>query len=135
MAWTQRALALLPAIVAAVGSRVEVWMDGGVRSGQDVIKAVALGAKGMLIGRAFLYGLGAMGEAGVTACLDVIRRELDVTMALCGKRDIQHVDRSILVAGTYATAAEVGKFARANSEPQLRSAQRMPGYDPLVAQA
>ena len=67
-------------------------MDGGIRSGEDVIKALALGAKGVFIGRAFLYGLGAMGEAGVTSCLDVIRKELDMTMALCGLRDIRDVD-------------------------------------------
>ncbi len=90
-------IAAVPAIVEAVGSRIEVLMDGGVRSGQDVIKAIALGAKGVFIGRAFLYGLGAMGETGVTACLDVIRRELDTTMALCGLRDINDVDRRILV--------------------------------------
>ena len=71
-------------------------MDGGVRSGQDVLKAVALGAKGVWIGRPFLYGLGAGGKAGVTRCLDIIRNELDVTMALCGKRDIRAVDRSVL---------------------------------------
>ena len=90
----------LPGIVEAVGDRIELFMDGGIRSGQDVIKAIALGAKGVFIGRAFLYGLGAMGEAGVTACLDVIRKELDVTMALCGLRDIQDVDARILVAST-----------------------------------
>ena len=67
-------IAALPAIVDAVGSRIEVWMDGGIRSGQDVLKAVALGAKGTLIGRAFLYGLGAMGEAGVTKCLEIIQQ-------------------------------------------------------------
>ena len=89
-------IAALPAIAAAVGDRIEVLMDGGVRSGQDVIKALALGAKGVFIGRAFLYGLGAMGEAGVTSCLDVIRKELDMTMALCGLRDIRDVGRNIL---------------------------------------
>ena len=89
-------IAALPAIAAAVGDRIEVLMDGGVRSGQDVIKALALGAKGVFIGRAFLYGLGAMGEAGVTSCLDVIRKELDMTMALCGLRDIRAVGRDIL---------------------------------------
>jgi L-lactate dehydrogenase (cytochrome) len=89
-------IAALPAIAAAVGDRIEVMMDGGVRSGQDVIKALALGAKGVFIGRAFLYGLGAMGEAGVTSCLDVIRKELDMTMALCGLRDIGDVGRDIL---------------------------------------
>ncbi|MNT96023.1 L-lactate dehydrogenase [cytochrome] [compost metagenome] len=73
--------------------------DGGIRSGQDVLKAVALGAKGTFIGRAFLYGLGAMGEQGVTTALDIIRKELDVTMALCGLRDIKDVDERILVGG------------------------------------
>jgi L-lactate dehydrogenase (cytochrome) len=87
----------LPAIADAVGSRIEVWMDGGIRSGQDVLKAVALGAKATLIGRSFLYGLGAMGEAGVTRCLEIIRNELDLTMAFCGRTDIRAVDRSILM--------------------------------------
>jgi L-lactate dehydrogenase (cytochrome) len=87
----------LPGIVQQVGSRIEVHMDGGIRSGQDVIKAVALGAKGTYIGRAFLYGLGAMGEEGVTAAIEIIRRELDITMALCGLRDIKTVDGNILV--------------------------------------
>ncbi len=73
--------------------------DGGIRSGQDVIKALALGAHSTYIGRAFLYGLGAMGEAGVTRCLEIIRKELDVTMALCGLRDIKAVDEKILVGG------------------------------------
>ena len=86
----------LPPIVAAVGDRMEVWMDGGIRSGQDVIKALALGARGTLIGRAFLYGLGAMGQAGVTRCLELIANELDLTMAFCGLRDIRAVDDRIL---------------------------------------
>ena len=94
-------IAALPGIVNAVGDQIEVHMDGGIRSGQDVIKAVALGARGVYIGRAFLYGLGAMGEAGVTKCLEIIRKELDVTMALCGHTDIKKIDRSILVPGTY----------------------------------
>ncbi len=98
-------IAAVPAIAKAVGDRIEVLMDGGVRSGQDVIKAVALGAKGVFIGRAFLYGLGAMGEAGVTTCLDIIRRELDTTMALCGLRDIADVDARILVPSTMPDAA------------------------------
>ena len=89
----------LPGIVEQVGNRIEVLFDGGIRSGQDVLKAVALGAKGTFIGRAFLYGLGAMGEQGVTAALDIIRKELDVTMALCGLRDIKDVDERILVGG------------------------------------
>ena len=89
----------LPAIVDAVGGRTEILFDGGIRSGQDVIKALALGAHGTFIGRAFLYGLGAMGEQGVTAALDIIRKELDTTMALCGLRDIKDVDERILVGG------------------------------------
>ena len=93
----------LPAVVDAVGSRIEVWMDGGIRSGQDVLKAVALGAKGTLIGRSFLYGLGAMGEAGVTKALEIIAKELDLTMAFCGHTDIRRVDRSVLLPGTYPT--------------------------------
>ncbi len=87
----------LPAIADAVGSRIEVWMDGGVRTGQDVLKAVALGAKGTLIGRAFLYGLGAYGEAGVTKALELIRNELDLTMAFCGRTRVADVDRTILL--------------------------------------
>jgi len=93
----------LPAIADAVGSRIEVWMDGGIRSGQDVLRAVALGARGTLIGRPFLYGLGAMGEAGVTRCLEIIRNELDLTMAFCGRTNIQEVDRGILLPGTFPT--------------------------------
>jgi len=91
----------LPAIVAAVGERIEVWLDGGIRSGQDVLKAMALGAKGTMIGRPHLYGLGAMGEAGVTKALEIIARELDVTMALCGYNDIRTVNREILLPGTF----------------------------------
>ncbi len=87
----------LPAIADAVGSRIEVWMDGGIRSGQDVLKAWALGARGTMIGRAFLYGLGAMGEAGVTKALEIIAKELDITMAFCGHTDIRTVDRKILL--------------------------------------
>ncbi len=87
----------LPAIVDAVGPRIEVWFDSGIRSGQDVLRAVALGARATMIGRAFLHGLGALGEEGVTRCLQIIRKELDVTMAFCGKTDIRDVDRSILI--------------------------------------
>ncbi len=90
-------ISALPSIVEAVGREIEVWMDGGVRSGQDVLKARALGARGVLIGRAFLYGLGAFGEAGVTRALEIIQRELDLTMAFCGRTDIERVDRSILL--------------------------------------
>jgi L-lactate dehydrogenase (cytochrome) len=91
----------LPAIVDAVGSRIEVWLDSGVRSGQDVLKAVALGARATLIGRAFLYGLGALGEAGVRTALQIIERELDLTMAFCGRKRITDVDRSVLLPGTF----------------------------------
>jgi L-lactate dehydrogenase (cytochrome) len=97
----QSSIEALPAIVDAVGKQIEVHMDGGIRSGQDVIRALAMGAKGVYIGRPFLYGLGAMGEAGVTRCLEIIRNELDLTMAFCGLRDVQHVDRNILLPGTY----------------------------------
>ena len=90
----------LPAIVAAVGDRTEVWMDGGIRSGQDVLKAWALGARGTLIGRAMVYGLGAMGEAGVTKALQILHKELDITMAFCGHTDIRKVDAGILLPGT-----------------------------------
>ncbi|MEZ7848684.1 MAG: alpha-hydroxy acid oxidase [Polaromonas sp.] len=100
----QSSIEALPAIVAAVGSDIEVWMDGGIRSGQDVLKAWALGARGTLIGRAMVYGLGAMGEAGVTKALQIIHKELDITMAFCGRTDIQTVDKSILLPGTFPTA-------------------------------
>jgi L-lactate dehydrogenase (cytochrome) len=86
----------LPAIVDAVGRDIEVWMDGGIRSGQDVIRALALGARGTLIGRAYVYGLGAMGQAGVTKALEIIAKELDLTMAFCGLRDVTKVDASIV---------------------------------------
>jgi L-lactate dehydrogenase (cytochrome) len=89
-------ISALPGVVDAVDGRVEVHMDGGIRSGQDVLKAVALGAKGVYIGRPFLYGLGAGGKAGVTRVLEILRRELDITMALCGRREIRKIDRSIL---------------------------------------
>jgi L-lactate dehydrogenase (cytochrome) len=87
----------LPDVVDAVGSKIEVHMDGGIRSGQHVLKAMALGAKGTYIGRAFVYGLGAMGEEGVTKALQIIHKELDLSMAFCGRTDINTVDRSILM--------------------------------------
>ena len=87
----------LPAIVDAVGVKTEVWMDGGIRTGQDVLRAVALGARGTLIGRAFLYGLGAGGRAGVTRVLEILHKELDLTMALCGRSNLSEVDDSILL--------------------------------------
>jgi L-lactate dehydrogenase (cytochrome) len=91
----------LPQIVAEVGNKIEVHMDGGIRSGQDVLKARALGARGTYIGRAFLYGLGAMGEEGVTKALEIIHKELDLTMAFTGNTDINQVDSGILLPGTY----------------------------------
>jgi L-lactate dehydrogenase (cytochrome) len=94
----------LPAIAEAVGKDIEVWMDSGIRSGQDVLKAWALGARGTMIGRAFLYGLGAMGEAGVTKCLEILHKELDVTMAFCGHTQLKNVGREILLPGTLPPA-------------------------------
>ena len=80
----------------AVGDKVEIHMDGGIRSGQDILKALALGAKGVMLGRSYIYGLGAMGQAGVTRALEVMHKELDVSMALCGRRDVTELDRDIL---------------------------------------
>ncbi|MFD1199292.1 L-lactate dehydrogenase [Brucella gallinifaecis] len=91
-------ISMLKPIVDAVGDKIEVHMDGGIRSGQDVLKARALGAQGVFIGRPFLYGLGAMGKEGVSLALEIIRKELDITMALCGKRDINDIDHSIIHA-------------------------------------
>ena len=92
------AIKALPVIVDAVGDKAEVWMDGGIRSGQDVLRAIAMGAQGTLIGRAFLYGLGAGGQAGVTQALEIIHKELDLTMGLCGQPELRKVDSSILLA-------------------------------------
>ena len=92
------AIKALPAIVDAVGDKAEVWMDGGIRSGQDVLRAIAMGAQGTLIGRAFLYGLGAGGQAGVTKALEIIHKELDLTMGLCGQSELRKVNSSILLA-------------------------------------
>jgi L-lactate dehydrogenase (cytochrome) len=94
----------LPAIVQAVGDKTEVWMDSGIRSGQDVLKAWALGARGTMVGRAMAYGLGAKGEAGVAKALQILHKELDVTMAFCGHTQLRNVNRSILVPGTYPVA-------------------------------
>ncbi|QPM91948.1 alpha-hydroxy acid oxidase [Pseudooceanicola algae] len=88
---------MLDPILQAVGGQTEVYLDSGIRSGQDVLKALAMGADGTMIGRAFVYGLGALGEAGVTAALEVIAKEMDTSMALCGKRDIRDVSRDILM--------------------------------------
>lgn len=91
----------LKAIVDAVGDQIEVHVDGGIRSGQDVLKAIALGAKGTYIGRPFLYGLGAMGEKGVTKALEIIHKELDISMALCGERELKDIDRDNLLPGSF----------------------------------
>jgi L-lactate dehydrogenase (cytochrome) len=88
---------MLPQIVRAIGDQTEVWMDGGIRSGQDVLKALSLGAKGTMIGRAYIHGLGAMGEAGVTKALEVIHKEMDITMALCGEKSVQNMGRHNLL--------------------------------------
>jgi len=87
---------VLPEIASRIGKGCEIWLDGGVRSGQDVLKAIALGARAVMVGRAFVYGLGAMGEVGVTTVLELIRRELDLTMVLCGVRTIAEIDRRVL---------------------------------------
>jgi L-lactate dehydrogenase (cytochrome) len=97
----QSSIQALPAIVDAVGKQIEVHMDGGIRSGQDVLKARALGAQGTYIGRAFLYGLGAMGQPGVEKALQIIHNELDLTMAFCGRTQMDTVDKSILLPGTF----------------------------------
>jgi len=94
-------ISALPAIVDAVGQQIEVHMDGGIRSGQDVLKAIALGARGTYIGRAYTYGLGALGQAGVHQALQIIHKELDLSMAFCGQTDIKQVDKRILLPGTY----------------------------------
>jgi L-lactate dehydrogenase (cytochrome) len=93
----QSSIEALPSIVDAVGREIEVHLDSGIRSGQDVLKAIALGARGTYIGRAFLYGLGAMGEAGVSKALEIIRKELDLSMAFCGHRKITEVNKNILL--------------------------------------
>ena len=97
----QSSIQALSPIVDAVGDQIEVWMDGGIRSGQDVLKAWALGARGTLIGRAMVYGLGAMGEAGVTKALQLIHKELDITMAFCGHTNLNKVSKAILLPGTF----------------------------------
>lgn len=90
-------ISALPHIVDAVGSDIEVWLDSGIRSGQDILRAVALGAHSTLVGRAFLYALGAAGEAGVTRVLEILENELSITLGFCGHTDIHDVDRSVLL--------------------------------------
>jgi L-lactate dehydrogenase (cytochrome) len=91
----------LPAIVDAVGSQIEIWLDSGIRSGQDVVKALALGATGTMIGRSYIYGLGAMGQPGVTKALEIIAKELDLTMAFCGIKDVKQLSKDILYSGSF----------------------------------
>jgi len=91
------AIRALPGVIDAVGDRMEVYFDSGIRSGQDILKALALGADGVMVGRSWVYGLGAMGGPGVTKALEVLHKELDTTMALCGHRDINNVDKDILL--------------------------------------
>ena len=98
----------LPGIVDAVGDRIELHLDGGIRSGQDVLKALALGARGTFIGRSYIYGLGAMGQKGVETALEVIRKELDVTMALCGRKSVAALDRDMLLIDE-----DFGRWSRA----------------------
>ena len=93
----QSSIRALPPIVDAVGDKIEVWMDGGIRSGQDMLKALALGAKGTMIGRAFNFGLGALGEAGVTTALEIIQKELDTSMALCGVKNVGEISRDVVL--------------------------------------
>ncbi|WP_157220753.1 alpha-hydroxy acid oxidase [Flavisphingomonas formosensis] len=95
-------ISALPSIVEAVGDKLEIWLDGGITSGQDALKALALGARGTMIGRAFLYGLGAHGQAGVRRSLEIIQREMDLTMALCGMSRIDEIDRSMLTTRSLA---------------------------------
>ena len=106
----------LPDIVSAVSGQTEIWLDSGIRSGQDILKAWALGARGVMIGRAFLYGLGAYGQEGVTRALEILYKEMDVTMAFTGHRDIQNVGREILIKGTYP----ISEYERTESELQKR---------------
>jgi L-lactate dehydrogenase (cytochrome) len=90
----------LPKIADAVGSEIEVMFDGGVRTGQDVVRALAHGARACMIGRSYVYGLGAYGEAGVTKAIEVLGKELDVTMALCGVKDVRDIDRRVIAQAT-----------------------------------
>ncbi len=107
-------ISVLAEIVDAVGDKIEVLFDGGIRSGQDVLKALAIGAKGTFIGRAFLYGLGAGGKAGVTQALEIIRKELDITMALCGERDVKVLDRNNLYKSGLETKPRMAEVKKKN---------------------
>lgn len=123
-------ISALPAIVEAVGERIEVWLDSGIRSGQDVLKAIALGARGTMIGRPYLYGLGALGQAGVTRALEIIARELDLTMAFCGHTDIREVGRDILLPGSFRDSCE----RRMEGKSASRAARRPRGKQDQAAE-
>ncbi len=94
-------ISMLEEIIRVAGNNTSVWIDGGIRSGQDILKAIALGAEGTLIGRAYLYGLGALGEAGVTRCLEIIQKELEISMALCGHTNVNEVTNDIILTKTF----------------------------------
>ena len=117
-------IAALPAIVDTVGSEIEVWLDSGVRSGQDVLKALALGAHATLIGRPHLYGLGALGQQGVTRALEIIAKELDLTMAFCGHTDVRSLNRDILVPSTIP--AVLGKDGNGYHDTQANTHNSKP---------
>jgi L-lactate dehydrogenase (cytochrome) len=112
---------MLPRIVDAIGDRMEIHMDGGIRTGADIFKAIALGAKAAYVGRAYIYGLGAMGEPGVTKALDILRSELDKTMALCGETDIRKVGRHNLLDLAAAPAAAAPSAAAATPSSKTKT--------------
>ncbi len=89
-------ISALPAIVEAVGGETEIILDSGIRTGQDVLRALALGAHSCLLGRAYIYGLGAAGQAGVTRAIEIIRGELDITMGLTATTSVRNVRRDVL---------------------------------------
>ena len=103
---------MLPKVADAVGSQIEIMFDGGVRTGPDILRALALGAKSCMIGRAYIWGLGAGGQEGVTKAIDILRRELDVNMALCGVRNVRDIDRSLVSGDDDASAAAKPKVRK-----------------------
>ncbi|WP_157016926.1 alpha-hydroxy acid oxidase [Mesorhizobium xinjiangense] len=124
-------ISVLPEIAEAVGDKIEIHLDGGIRSGQDVLKALCLGAKGTYIGRPFLYGLGAMGKQGVTLALDIIRKELDTTLALCGKRDINDAGPDLI----YTAPGEAAPKARPKARTGAATAKAKQGGSAAKAKA
>jgi L-lactate dehydrogenase (cytochrome) len=121
-------ISMLPQIAEAVGGDIEIMFDGGVRSGQDIMRALALGAKSCMIGRAYVYGLGAAGQAGVARAIDILRKELDVTMALCGVSKLSDIGPQVIVGGRRAApeplATPAPKPAQAAAKPRPRAAAR-----------